>query len=325
MLDDQCSISFAPKNSVLSPFTSVLIPFTSTAFQPPLTLCSHWLTLVNNKKNSPRTRDEFHHRFPKKVKMRGENPLHPSDTFKHNHFNASTQASDPRLNPVCHPSRDASDASTDASSTVLRLNPVIRVNRVKNFPPSEPEKKTTFPEDQRLMPENEPENILKIQLPARATTGTVASLHIHPRVAGEPLIEVPEFNLVAEKGIAENKRYFARVNYGKPSKRQVTLIEREIIAQHAAALGANFDPGQVRSNIETTGIDLVALLGQKVQIGEALLIFVEPRNPCHKMDALAPGLRALMENSRQGVIARVVKSGCVRPGDAIQPVATDCR
>ena len=149
--------------------------------------------------------------------------------------------------------------------------------------------------------------------------GTVASLHIHPSAAGEPFLNVPEFNLVAEKGITEDKRYFARVNYGKPAKRQVTLIERETIDQHAVALGAQLDPGAVRSNIETTGIDLIALIGQQIQIGEAILLFVEPRTPCHKMDALAPGLRALMENSRQGVIARVVKSGRIRPGDSIQP------
>src|SRR4051794_39284638 len=100
--------------------------------------------------------------------------------------------------------------------------------------------------------------------------GRVASLHIHPRVAGEPLIEVAEFNLVAEKGIVEDKRYFARVNYGKPAKRQVSLIEREVIEQHAAALGTEFGAGQVRSNIETSGIDLIALIGQEVQVGEAV-------------------------------------------------------
>jgi MOSC domain-containing protein YiiM len=155
--------------------------------------------------------------------------------------------------------------------------------------------------------------------------GRVASLHIHPPKAGEPLIQVSEFNLVAEKGITEDKRYFGRVNYGKPAKRQVSLIEREVIEKHAAALGADFDAGEVRSNIETTGMDLIALIGEHVQVGEAVLLFVEPRTPCHKMDALAPGLRALMENSRQGVIARVVKGGKVRPGDAIslttQPAA----
>jgi MOSC domain-containing protein YiiM len=162
----------------------------------------------------------------------------------------------------------------------------------------------------------QPTNIAKA-----GVSGTVASLHIHPRVAGQPLIEVPEFNLVAEKGITEDKRYFGRVNYGKPAKRQVTLVEREVIDRHAAALGADFDPGQVRSNIETTGIDLIALIGQQVQIGEAILLFVEPRTPCHKMDALASGLRELMENSRQGVIARVLKGGRVRPGDPIQRAA----
>jgi MOSC domain-containing protein YiiM len=152
--------------------------------------------------------------------------------------------------------------------------------------------------------------------------GIVASLHVHPNVAGEPLIDVAEFNLVAEKGIVEDKRYFGRVNYGKPAKRQVTLIERETIQQHAASLGAQFDPGDVRSNIETTGIDLISLIGQQVRIGEAILLFVEPRTPCHKMDALAPGLRESMENKRQGVIARVIKDGQVHPGDTIEVIAS---
>jgi MOSC domain-containing protein YiiM len=36
------------------------------------------------------------------------------------------------------------------------------------------------------------------------------------------------------------------------------------------------------------------------------------------MDALCQGLRELMEDSRQGVLAQVVRSGTVRIGDAIQ-------
>jgi MOSC domain-containing protein YiiM len=156
----------------------------------------------------------------------------------------------------------------------------------------------------------------------QAQFGRVASLHIHPEAAGGPLIAADEFTLVAEKGIEEDRRYFGRRNRaGQPSKRQVSLIEREIVQAHVAALGiADFDPGQVRSNIETTGIDLISLIGEEVQIGGAVLRFVEPRTPCHKMDALAPGLRALMEDKRQGVIAIVTKSGRVRPGDSIIPV-----
>ena len=52
----------------------------------------------------------------------------------------------------------------------------------------------------------------------------------------------------------------------------MTLIEREQIAEHAAALGLpSIPPGAVRSNIETTGIKLISLLGREVEIGGAVL------------------------------------------------------
>lgn len=137
-------------------------------------------------------------------------------------------------------------------------------------------------------------------------------------MAGEPFLQVDELNLVADKGIREDKRYFGRPGRdGKPFKRQVTLIEREMIQTHADALGADFSPGDVRSNIETAGIDLIALMGHDVQVGEAVLRFVEPRTPCKQMDALAPGLRELMEDGRQGVIAMVMQSGRVRADDCV--------
>lgn len=118
----------------------------------------------------------------------------------------------------------------------------------------------------------------------------------------------------------EDRRYFGRTRWrtGKPSRRQVSLIEREQIAEHAAALGLEtIPPGAVRSNIESTGIDLQALVGQDVKIGEAVVRFYEPRTPSVKMDALCQGLRELMECDRQGVMAEVVRSGVVRVGDRI--------
>jgi hypothetical protein len=151
--------------------------------------------------------------------------------------------------------------------------------------------------------------------------GTVASLHLHAPKPGEPLGNVTSFNLVAGKGIAEDTRYFGRISRGSglPSRRQVSLIEREQVAEHAAVLGlTGLSPGAVRSNIETTGIDLQALVGAEVEIGEAVLRFYEPRTPCAKMDALCQGLRKLMENNRQGVMAEVIRSGTVRVGDPVR-------
>ncbi len=149
--------------------------------------------------------------------------------------------------------------------------------------------------------------------------GHVASLHFHPKVSGAPFQNALLFDLEVEKGIVGNPRYFARRSRsGGFSKRQVSVIEREVIAEHAAILGLeSLPPGTVRSNIETTGVDLISLLGKQVQIGTAVLFFYEARTPCSKMDAICPGLRELMNNDRQGVMAQVVQAGRIQVGDVI--------
>ncbi len=158
---------------------------------------------------------------------------------------------------------------------------------------------------------------------SQTSSGRVASLHIHGPKGGLPLTEVAQIRLIAGKGIQEDKRYFGRKSRstGQPSRRQVTLIEREMIADHATTFGVEMiGAGDVRSNIETTGVDLLALVGHDVQVGEAIVHFYEPRTPCAKMDALIPGLREAMENGRQGVLAFVVQSGAVVVGDVIRPI-----
>jgi MOSC domain-containing protein YiiM len=156
--------------------------------------------------------------------------------------------------------------------------------------------------------------------PSPGPLGRVVSLHLHPAQSGAPLQAVEAIELVEGKGIAGDTRFFGRLSRdtGQPSRRQVTLIEREQIAEHATALGLPaIAPGAVRSNIETAGINLIALLGREVQIGEAVLRLYAPRDPCAKMDAICQGLRARMMDQRQGILAEVVRSGPVRVGDAI--------
>jgi MOSC domain-containing protein YiiM len=151
--------------------------------------------------------------------------------------------------------------------------------------------------------------------------GRVDSLHLHPAEPDNLLLTVHSVELVEGKGIQGDSRYFGRVSRssGEPSRRQVSLIEREQIAGHASALGlAGIDPGLVRSNIETTGINLIDLLGRTVSIGEALLLIYAPRDPCAKMDAICQGLRERMLENRQGVLAQVLRSGKVSVGDVIR-------
>ncbi|MGZ4961264.1 MAG: MOSC domain-containing protein [Limisphaerales bacterium] len=151
--------------------------------------------------------------------------------------------------------------------------------------------------------------------------GRVVSLHLHPEKAGQRMTDTSEIEVVVGKGIVGEPRYFERKNRsGQPSRRNVTLIEREIIAQHAETLKANITPGLVKSNVETAGVDLVSLIGNKVQIGDAILNFYEPRLPCDQMDRIIPGMRLLMCDKRQGVIAEIVKSGRIKIGDELRIV-----
>ena len=156
-----------------------------------------------------------------------------------------------------------------------------------------------------------------------ALLGRVASLHLHPVEPGAPLQTVDDIDFIQSKGIQGEPRYFARLSRdtGTPSRRQVTLIEREQIIEHAVALGLeSISPGAVRSNVETTGINLIALIGQEVEIGQAVLFLYAARDPCAKMDAICQGLRHRMMDNRQGVLAEVRRSGKVRVGDSIRPV-----
>jgi MOSC domain-containing protein YiiM len=147
--------------------------------------------------------------------------------------------------------------------------------------------------------------------------GKVASLHLHPATSGDPLLSVGEVRAEEGKGLVGDARIFGR----KASRRQISLMAREQIAQHAATLGLPvIAPGAVRANIETVEVDLISLLGQQVKVGGAVLFFYEARTPCGKMDAVAPGLQKLMTHGRQGVMAQVVCSGDIRVGDEIVAV-----
>ena len=146
--------------------------------------------------------------------------------------------------------------------------------------------------------------------------GRVNSLFVHGTRAGGPLVPVDFLELIAGKGVLGDPRYFDR-----GSRRQVSLIAREEIAAHADALGlGELAPGVVRSNIETTGVDLGGLLGWEVRVGTAVLYFYAPRTPCAKMDAICKGLRERMGDGRQGVLAQIVTTGRVQPGDTLTPL-----
>jgi MOSC domain-containing protein YiiM len=105
---------------------------------------------------------------------------------------------------------------------------------------------------------------------------------------------------------------------GRSRKRQVTLIASEHLAALASYLGrADVSPLDLRRNIVTRGINLLALKDAWVQIGEAVLETTQECHPCSRMEAaFGPGGYNAVRG-HGGLTMRVVRGGRVRLGDTI--------
>jgi len=107
---------------------------------------------------------------------------------------------------------------------------------------------------------------------------------------------------------------------GKPYRRQVTLIERSDWEAALAEVGRSIPWEERRSNLLVDGLDLPQRPGVRLRIGaEVVLEVTRETDPCERMEALAPGLRAaLRPDWRGGVCAMVVAEGAIAIGDVIR-------
>jgi MOSC domain-containing protein YiiM len=144
----------------------------------------------------------------------------------------------------------------------------------------------------------------------------------------------PAIQLLAGLGVADDAHEGITVKHrsrvardpNQPNLRQVHLIHAEL---HAELRGVGFDlaAGQMGENITTEGIALLGLpTGTRLRLGDAAIIEITGlRNPCAQLDELQPGLMAaVLDRDAQGnlirkagVMAVVIASGPVRPGDAV--------
>ncbi|CAN7300098.1 MOSC domain-containing protein [Phenylobacterium sp. LjRoot225] len=128
-----------------------------------------------------------------------------------------------------------------------------------------------------------------------------------------PVDEVASAWASPEEGLVGD-RYGGRAG----GKRQITLIGREDLAAAAAFLGlAAVSPAQLRRNLVTEGVNLLALKQRRLAVGEAVLEITGECHPCSRMEeALGPGgYNAL--RGRGGLTARVIRAGEFRLGDPI--------
>ena len=106
-------------------------------------------------------------------------------------------------------------------------------------------------------------------------------------------------------------------------KRQLTLIQAEHLPAVAGFLGmtAPIEPGRLRRNLVVSGLNLLALKGRQVQIGEEVRLDITGEcHPCSRMEEeLGPGGYNAMRG-HGGLTAHIAQGGTIRVGDAVRVV-----
>ncbi|MGR3466304.1 MAG: MOSC domain-containing protein [Shimia sp.] len=109
-------------------------------------------------------------------------------------------------------------------------------------------------------------------------------------------------------------------DHARPGKRAVTLIQAEHLPVIAALAGRPAPPEVLRRNLVISGINLLALKGARVVLGEAEVEITGPCPPCSRMEeALGPGGYSALRG-HGGVCAMVTRSGVIAVRDRVAPV-----
>ena len=144
------------------------------------------------------------------------------------------------------------------------------------------------------------------------------------KVSRGPLELLDRALVTPDRGLEGDGR--GSVPQGKKGNRQITVIEAESWAAALEDLGAELGGkaglvwSERRANLLVSGVRLPREAGKVVAIGETLRIEVRCEcDPCSRMDAVHPGLRAALEPDwRGGICGRVLSEGEIALGDEVR-------
>ncbi len=128
-----------------------------------------------------------------------------------------------------------------------------------------------------------------------------------------PMREVAEARLEPGRGL-EGDRWRGAAT----GARQVTLVSAEHLRAIAGFLRLDaVAPARLRRNLVVEGLNLLALKGQRLRIGAALLECSGECHPCSRMEEeFGPGGYNAVRG-HGGITARVVEGGAIRLGDPV--------
>jgi MOSC domain-containing protein YiiM len=152
--------------------------------------------------------------------------------------------------------------------------------------------------------------------------GTIESIHVAPE-GGAAMQPLEQVQALAGRGL-EGDRYLA--NSGTFSdqegvRRQVTLIEAEVLEAVQRDCEFVLAPNDTRRNLVTRDVPLTHLVGKTFRIGEAVLRGVKINEPCQYFENLVemPGVKDALLH-RSGLNAEVLSDGAIRVGDGVEVV-----
>jgi MOSC domain-containing protein YiiM len=129
---------------------------------------------------------------------------------------------------------------------------------------------------------------------------------------------IDNVEITVEAGLHGDCRGYVRP--GGKGRRQVTLLERGDWDAAMAELGRDIPWYERRANLLVEGLDLPQTAGARLRIGADVVLEVTcETDPCHRMEAIAPGLfAALLRDWRGGACTRVLIGGRIAVGDEIR-------
>lgn len=162
------------------------------------------------------------------------------------------------------------------------------------------------------MPRLNPDSPLRALMETFPREGRLEWIGLRP-ARRVPLLEVNHVEVLADHGLVGDR------SAARPGgKRQVTLIQREHLVAVAQLLGRDaMDPALLRRNLLVSGINLLALRGERFRIGDVMFEVTGPCEPCSRMEEVlgAGGYNAMRGHG--GITARVLRGGVIAVGDAV--------
>jgi MOSC domain-containing protein YiiM len=155
-------------------------------------------------------------------------------------------------------------------------------------------------------------NLMKNKSNHKELSGRIVAVSVSHR-KGEVKHNVAQARLLVEHGLEGDA-------HAEGGIRQVSLLAQASIDKMVAA-GADVHPGDFAENLTVEGISVMYLpVGTRLKVGDAVQLEVtQIGKKCHAGCAI----RELIGDCvmpREGIFARVITEGLVKPGDAIQVI-----